>query len=67
MDIFVVKFKSLNVDMNSYLFFAAFAIIILGCAAQDDGAFLKEKLPGNWKEDQYKRKNLNNFLYEMGE
>ena len=27
---------------------------------------VKEKLVGNWKEDQYKRTGLNDFLYEMG-
>ena len=51
--------------MNFYLFF--FFIIVAGCAAQDNGEeFLKRHLPGKWKEDQYKRKNLNNYLYEMG-
>jgi len=25
-----------------------------------------QKLPGQWKENQYERINLNNFLYEMG-
>ena len=53
--------------MNSYLF-CVFALIISVCAAQenDGGIVLKRTLPGRWKEDQYKRKNLNNFLYEMG-
>lgn len=45
-------------------------MIICGCASQaivnDGGVFLKRTLPGHWKEDQYKRKDLNNFLYEMG-
>jgi len=50
--------------MNSYL--VLFFFIVAGCAAQDDGAFLKSHLPGKWKEDQHKRKNLNNYLYEMG-
>ena len=47
-----------------------FALFVLGCAVQaktkDDGAFLKRTLVGKWKEDQYTRKNLNNWLYEMG-
>jgi len=54
--------------MNSY-FLIAFFLIIAKCAAQEDlsqAEFLKEKLPGKWKEDQHKRKNLNNYLYEMG-
>ena len=54
--------------MNHY-FFVAFFLIIAKCAAQEDlsqAEFLKEKLPGQWKEDQHKRKNLNNYLYEMG-
>ena len=51
--------------MNSYLVLFFF-IFVAGCAAQDDGAFLKSHLPGKWKEDQHKRKNLNNYLYEMG-
>jgi hypothetical protein len=43
--------------------------VVAGCACQesnDGGVFLKQVLPGKWKEDQYKRKNLNNYLYEMG-
>ena len=56
---------NLQQNMNFYLFF--FFIIVAGCAAQDNGEeFLKRHLPGKWKEDQYKRKNLNNYLYEMG-
>ena len=54
--------------MKTY-FFVAFFLIIAKCAAQEDlsqAEFLKEKLPGKWKEDQHKRKNLNNYLYEMG-
>jgi len=52
--------------MNSYLLFVFF-LIVAKCASQDDsGSFLKRSLPGRWKEDQYKRKNLNNYLYEMG-
>ena len=54
--------------MKSYIFIAFF-LIIAKCAAQEDlsqAEFLKEKLPGQWKEDQHKRKNLNNYLYEMG-
>ena len=50
--------------MNSYIFF--FFLAVAGCAAQNEGDFLKQHLPGKWKEDQYKRKNLNNYLYEMG-
>ena len=46
--------------MNSYL--VIFFFVIAGCAAQDDGGFLKSHLPGKWKEDQHKRKNLNNYL-----
>ena len=61
------KYNSVR-KMNSYLF-VAFFLIIAKCAAQEDlsqAEFLKEKLPGQWKEDQHKRKNLNNYLYEMG-
>merc|ERR1712223_2258644 len=28
--------------------------------------FLQKNLPGEWKEDQYQRDNLSNFLYEAG-
>lgn len=56
--------------MNSYILFVFF-LVVAGCASQesvsnDGGVFLKQVLPGKWKEDQYKRKNLNNYLYEMG-
>ena len=51
--------------MNSHLLFLF--VVVAGSAAQDNGAeFLKRHLPGKWKEDQYKRVNLNNYLYEMG-
>jgi len=33
---------------------------------KEDIKFLEENLPGEWKEDQYKRDNLNNFLWEAG-
>jgi hypothetical protein len=52
--------------MNTYLL-VVFFLFAAGCAAQEDGgAFLKSALKGRWKEDQHKRKNLNNYLYEMG-
>jgi hypothetical protein len=53
--------------MNTYLLLVFF-FFIAGCASQEDNGetFLKSALPGTWKEDQYKRKNLNNYLYEMG-
>ena len=40
-------------------------IVVLGYAGADE-ASLNQNLPGHWKEDQYQRKNLNNFLYEVG-
>ena len=53
--------------MNSYLLFVCL-LFVVGCASQGDNEnkFLKSALQGRWKEDQYKRKNLNNYLYEMG-
>ena len=32
----------------------------------DHEEYVNENLVGNWREDQYKRTGLNNFLYEMG-
>jgi len=51
--------------MNKYLLFVFFSFFA-GCVVQGDEELLKKSLPGRWKEDQYKRKNLNNYLYEMG-
>ena len=61
--------------MGTFSLFVFF-LVVAGCVAQesvpnqrttnDGGEFLKRTLPGKWKEDQYKRKNLNNYLYEMG-
>merc|ERR1712079_848664 len=31
-----------------------------------DEAYVKTHLTGHWKENQYQRNGLNNFLYEMG-
>ena len=51
--------------MRSSIFVLTF--FVLACASADDGGqFLKQTLPGFWKEDQYQRKNLNNYLYYMG-
>ena len=33
---------------------------------QNNEEYVKQYLVGNWKENQYERTNLNNFLYEMG-
>jgi len=35
-------------------------------AQQNHEEYVKQYLVGNWKENQYERTNLNNFLYEMG-
>lgn len=57
--------------MGSFSFFILF-LALFGCtipkalAEKDQITSLKRTLPGHWKEDQYKRQNLNNFLYEMG-
>ena len=53
--------------MNTCFLFVLF-LFVAGCATQEDNGekFLKQALQGKWKEDQYKRKNLNNYLYEMG-
>merc|ERR1711951_160219 len=44
-------------------------LVLLPCflsLALADENYVKQNLVGNWKEDQYKRTGLNNFLYEMG-
>merc|ERR1712156_882681 len=35
-------------------------------ATKEQIEFLQRNLPGEWKEDQYERDNLSNFLYEAG-
>merc|ERR1712029_301516 len=35
-------------------------------ATKEQIEFLQKNLPGEWKEDQYERDNLSNFLYEAG-
>jgi hypothetical protein len=54
-------------NMNTYLLLLFF-FFIAGCASQQDNGekFLKSALPGKWKEDQDKRKNLDEYLTEMG-
>ena len=50
--------------MNLSIF--VFALVVTLGYVSADAEFLNQNLPGFWKEDQYKRKNLNNFLYEVG-
>ena len=45
---------------------AFLAISCLLATAFADEAYVKTHLPGHWKENQYQRNGLNNFLYEMG-
>lgn len=57
--------------MTSHFFTVAMAVFCLLAASamaqpETDESFLLKNLPGNWKENQYERENLNNFLYEMG-
>ena len=46
-----------------FLFAAAKGAAIGG---GDHEEYVNENLVGNWREDQYKRTGLNDFLYEMG-
>merc|ERR1712131_71736 len=46
-----------------FLFVAAKGAAIGG---GDHEEYVNENLVGKWREDQYKRTGLNNFLYEMG-
>ena len=41
-------------------------LIFCGYTSTDDVEFLKRHLPGKWKEDRYKRRNLDSYLYRMG-
>ena len=41
-------------------------ILAVSLAQQNNEEYVKQYLVGNWKENQYQRTNLNNFLYEMG-
>ena len=44
-----------------------FLVAVKGAACNGNNEdYVKENLVGNWKEDQYKRTGLNDFLYEMG-
>ena len=64
--------------MSTFSLFVFF-LVVAGCVAQEPVADepvaderasngdISNLLQGRWKEDQYKRKNLNNYLYEMGE
>ena len=45
---------------------AFLAISCLLATAFADEAYVKTHLAGHWKENQYQRNGLNNFLYEMG-
>ena len=48
---------------------AAKEIVGVAIAAKeivDDEQYVTKNLVGKWKEDQYERKGLNSFLYEMG-
>ena len=45
---------------------AFLAISCLLATAFADEAYVKTHLTGHWKENQYQRNGLNNFLYEMG-
>ena len=41
-------------------------LLAITLAQQNNEEYVKQYLVGNWKENQYERTNLNNFLYEMG-
>jgi len=53
-----------SVVVASMLFCAVFAAP--APATKEQIEFLQKNLPGEWKEDQYQRDNLSNFLYEAG-
>ena len=53
-------------DHKPMIMKAFLAISCLLATAFADEAYVKTHLPGHWKENQYQRNGLNNFLYEMG-
>jgi len=60
-------------EFKSFVFVAALFCAIFAQihakptqATKEQIEFLQKNLPGEWKEDQYERDNLSNFLYEAG-
>ena len=41
-------------------------LLAVSLGQENNEEYVKQYLVGNWKENQYERTNLNNFLYEMG-
>merc|ERR1712112_369417 len=65
----VFSHKSFAMEIKSFvvaslLFCAVFAAP--APATKEQIEFLQRNLPGEWKEDQYQRDNLSNFLSEAG-